>query len=188
MSKSNGEFLTVSLLKNKGYSPIDYRYFCLNSHYRNPLTFSFDSLDGARNALTKLKNKISNLKEEGSLDNEQIEKYNNKFVEAISNDLNTSSMVTVLYDLLKDEAVNDNTKRELIKKFDTVLSLDLLNVDVVEIDEELEKEINEFIAKRAEAKKNKDFALADQIRDELLERNIKLIDTREGTKFEIIKD
>ena len=188
MSKSNGEFLTVSLLKNKGYSPIDYRYFCLNSHYRNPLTFSFDSLDGARNALTKLKNKISNLKEEGSLDNEQIEKYNNKFIEAISNDLNTSSMVTVLYDLLKDEAVNDNTKRELIKKFDTVLSLDLLNVDVVEIDEELEKEINEFIAKRAEAKKNKDFALADQIRDELLERNIKLIDTREGTKFEIIKD
>ena len=188
MSKSNGEFLTVSLLKNKGYSPIDYRYFCLNSHYRNPLTFSFDSLDGARNALTKLKNKITNLKEEGSLDNEQIEKYNNKFIDAISNDLNTSSMVTVVYDLLKDEAVNDNTKRELIKKFDTVLSLDLLNVDVVEIDEELEKEVNELISKRAEAKKNKDFALADQIRDELLARNIKLIDTREGTKFEIIKD
>ena len=188
MSKSNGEFLTVSLLKNKGYSPIDYRYFCLNSHYRNPLTFSFDSLDGARNALTKLKNKITNLKEDGSLDNEQIEKYNNKFIDAISNDLNTSSMVTVVYDLLKDEAVNDNTKRELIKKFDTVLSLDLLNVDVVEIDEELEKEVNELISKRAEAKKNKDFALADQIRDELLARNIKLIDTREGTKFEIIKD
>ena len=188
MSKSNGEFLTVSLLKKKGYSPLDYRFFCLNSHYRNPLTFSFESLDGARNALTKLKNKIANLGEDGSLDEELFNKYNNIFKEAISNDLNTSSMITVLYDLLKDEDLNDKTKRSLIEKFDEVLSLDLLKTEEVEIDEDLEKEVNELILKRAEAKKNKDFALADQIRDDLLSRNIKLIDTREGTKFEIIKD
>lgn len=188
MSKSNGEFLTVSLLKKKGYSPLDYRFFCLNSHYRNPLTFSFESLDGARNALNKLKNKIANLKDEGSLDEEKFEKYNNIFKEAVCNDLNTSSMVTVLYDLLKDEEVNDNTKKALIEKFDEVLSLDLLKVEEVKIDLDLEKEVNELILKRAEAKKNKDFALADQIRDDLLSRNIKLIDTREGTKFEIIKD
>ena len=188
MSKSNGEFLTVSLLKKKGYSPLDYRFFCLNSHYRNPLTFSFESLDGAKNALTKLKNKIINLKDEGNLDKNVIEKYDNIFKEAISNDLNTSSMITVLYDLLKDEEVNDKTKRNLIEKFDEVLSLDLLKTEEFEIDSDLEKEVNELIAKRAEAKKNKDFALADQIRDELLSRNIKLIDTREGTKFEIIKD
>lgn len=188
MSKSNGEFLTVSLLKKRGYSPLDYRFFCLNSHYRNPLTFSFESLDGARNALTKLKNKISNLKDEGNVDKDMMEKYDNIFKEAVSNDLNTSSMVTVLYDLLKDEEVNDKTKRTLIEKFDEVLSLDLLKTEEVEIDADLEKEVNELIAKRAEAKKNKDFALADQIRDDLLNRNIKLIDTREGTKFEIIKD
>ena len=188
MSKSNGEFLTVSLLKKKGYSPLDYRFFCLNSHYRNPLTFSFESLDGAKNALTKLKNKIINLKDEGNLDKDVIEKYDNIFKEAISNDLNTSSMITVLYDLLKDEEVNDKTKRNLIEKFDEVLSLDLLKTEEFEIDSDLEKEVNELIAKRAKAKKNKDFALADQIRDELLSRNIKLIDTREGTKFEIIKD
>ena len=188
MSKSNGEFLTVSLLKKKGYSPLDYRFFCLNSHYRNPLTFSFESLDGAKNALTKLKNKISNLKDEGNVDKDMMEKYDNIFKEAVSNDLNTSSMVTVLYDLLKDEEVNDKTKRTLIEKFDEVLSLDLLKTEEVEIDADLEKEVNELIAKRAEAKKNKDFALADQIRDDLLNRNIKLIDTREGTKFEIIKD
>ena len=97
-------------------------------------------------------------------------------------------MITVLYDLLKDEEVNDKTKRNLIEKFDEVLSLDLLKTEEFEIDSDLEKEVNELIAKRAEAKKNKDFALADQIRDELLSRNIKLIDTREGTKFEIIKD
>ena len=188
MSKSNGEFLTVSLLKKKGYSPLDYRFFCLNSHYRNPLTFSFESLDGAKNALTKLKNKIINLKDEGNLDKDVIEKYDNIFKEAISNDLNTSSMITVLYDLLKDEEVNDKTKRNLIEKFDEVLSLDLLKTEEFEIDSDLEKEVNELIAKRAEAKKNKDFTLADQIRDELLSRNIKLMDTREGTKFEIIKD
>ena len=188
MSKSNGEFLTVSLLKKKGYSPLDYRFFCLNSHYRNPLTFSFESLDGAKNALTKLKNKIINLKDEGNLDKDMFEKYDNIFKEAVSNDLNTSSMITVLYDLLKDEEVNDKTKRKLIEKFDEVLSLDLLKTEEVEIDSDLEKEVNELIAKRAEAKKNKDFALADQIRDDLLSRNIKLIDTREGTKFEIIKD
>lgn len=188
MSKSNGEFLTVSLLKKKGYSPLDYRFFCLNSHYRNPLTFSFESLDGAKNALTKLKNKIINLKDEGNLDKDMIGKYDNIFKEAVSNDLNTSSMITVLYDLLKDEEVNDKTKRNLIEKFDEVLSLDLLKTEEFEIDSDLEKEVNELIAKRAEAKKNKDFALADQIRDDLLSRNIKLIDTREGTKFEIIKD
>ena len=188
MSKSNGEFLTVSLLKKKGYSPLDYRFFCLNSHYRNPLTFSFESLDGARNALNKLKNKIANLSDEGNIDEEAINKYDNIFKDAVSNDLNTSSMITVLYDLLKDENVNDKTKRVLIEKFDEVLSLDLLKVEEMSIDSDLEKEVNELIAKRAEAKKNKDFALADQIRDDLLSRNIKLIDTREGTKFEIIKD
>ena len=188
MSKSNGEFLTVSLLKKKGYSPLDYRFFCLNSHYRNPLTFSFESLDGARNALNKLKNKIANLSDEGNIDEEAINKYDNIFKDAVSNDLNTSSMITVLYDLLKDENVNDKTKRVLIEKFDEVLSLDLLKVEEMNIDSDLEKEVNELIAKRAEAKKNKDFALADQIRDDLLSRNIKLIDTREGTKFEIIKD
>ena len=188
MSKSNGEFLTVSLLKKKGYSPLDYRFFCLNSHYRNPLTFSFESLDGARNALYKLKNKIANLSDEGNIDEDSINKYDNIFKDAVSNDLNTSSMITVLYDLLKDENVNDKTKRVLIEKFDEVLSLDLLKVEEMSIDSDLEKEVNELIAKRAEAKKNKDFALADQIRDDLLSRNIKLIDTREGTKFEIIKD
>ena len=188
MSKSNGEFLTVSLLKKKGYSPLDYRFFCLNSHYRNSLTFSFESLDGAKNALTKLKNKVISLTDEGNLNEELFEKYNNIFKEAICNDLNTSSMITVLYDLLKDEEANDNTKKKLIEKFDEVLSLDLLKVDNVEIDSKLENEINDLILKRAEAKKNKDFLLADQIRDDLLSRNIKLIDTREGTKFEIIKD
>ena len=186
MSKSKGEFLTVSLLKSKGYSPIDYRFFCLNSHYRNPLTFTFESLDGARKALKRLKSKTLALKDEGNLDNESFTKYDELYKEALSNDLNTSSMITILYDVLKDESLNDKTKLELVKLFDKVLSLDLLKEEESVIDTDLEKMIQEKIVERKEAKKNKDFATADKIRDELLEQGIKLIDTREGTTYELI--
>lgn len=186
MSKSKGEFLTVELLKSKGYSPIDYRFFCLNSHYRNSLVFSYDSLDGAKNALKKLKNKISTLKDDGEIQNDLFDKYNNQFIEALNNDLNTASMITVIYNLLKDDSLNDKTKLELVMSFDKVLSLDLLINDVVEIDTEKEKYILDKIAERADAKKNKDFAKADSIRDELLAQGIKLVDSREGTSYELV--
>lgn len=92
----------------------------------------------------------------------------------------------MLYELLKDDSVNGNTKVELIRHFDQVFSLDLLKEEK-SIDSELEKYIYEKITLRTEAKKNKDFALADSIRNELLEKGITLIDTREGTKFEVNK-
>lgn len=186
MSKSKGEFLTVSLLKNKGYNPLDYRYFCLNSHYRNSLVFSYESLDIAKNAFAKLKSRISSIDKSGELDLAKKEFYVNKFKEAIENDLNTSLMITVLYDLLKDNDVNGNTKINLIEEFDTVLSLDLLKEDKKNVSADLETEILAKIEERKEAKKNKDFAKADAIRDELLSNGIKLIDTREGTTYELI--
>ena len=186
MSKSKGEFLTVSLLKSKGYNPLDYRYFCLNSHYRNSLVFSYESLDIAKNAFAKLKSRISSIDKSGELDLAKKEFYVNKFKEAIENDLNTSLMITVLYDLLKDSDVNGNTKINLIEKFDTVLSLDLLKEDKKNVSADLETEILAKIEERKEAKKNKDFAKADAIRDELLSNGIKLIDTREGTTYELI--
>ena len=186
MSKSNGEFLTVSLLKDKGYSPLEYRFFCLNSHYRNSLVFTYDSLDGACNAFKKLKSKINSLSYDGELQNDKFLLYQDKFKEALGSDLNTSLMITVLYDVLKDSDLNDCTKRALIEDFDKVLSLDLTKADDITIDSQLEKIILEKIEERKNAKKNKDFALADQIRDELLNKGIKLIDTREGTVYEII--
>ena len=186
MSKSNGEFLTVSLLKDKGYSPLEYRFFCLNSHYRNSLVFTYDSLDGACNAFKKLKSKINSLSYDGELQNDKFLLYQDKFKEALGSDLNTSLMITVLYDVLKDSDLNDCTKRALIEDFDKVLSLDLTKADDITIDSQLEKIILEKIEERKIAKKNKDFALADQIRDELLNKGIKLIDTREGTVYEII--
>ena len=186
MSKSNGEFLTVSLLEKKGYSPLDYRFFCLNSHYRNSLVFTYESLDIARNAFKKLKSKVSLLKEDGTLDKGLFDKYNMSFCGAISNDLNTSSMITVLYDVLKSEELNDTTKIELLKEFDKVLSLDLFVKSDSTVDEEFETYINKKIEERNEAKKNKDYAKADEIRDMLLEKKVKLIDTREGTTYELI--
>lgn len=186
MSKSKGEFLTLSLLKSKGYSPLDYRYFCINSHYRNSLAFSYDSLDIAKNSLAKLKNRIFSIKKSGDIDDNKKSIYIDKFGDALGNDLNTSLMLTVLYDLLKDDEVNGATKINLIEEFDRVLSLELLKDDVEEISEELKNEILAKIEERKEAKKNKDFVKADSIRNELLTKGIKLVDTREGTTYELI--
>ena len=186
MSKSKGEFLTVSLLEKKGYSPLDYRFFCLNSHYRNPLVFTYESLDGAKNALKKLKTKVLSLTNEGKKQDDFYEEYHNKFGEAFGNDLNTSLMLTVLYDVLKDNNLNDKTKRLLVEDFDSVLSLDLLKEEFKEVDSTLEEKILKKIEERKEAKKNKDFALADKIRDDLLAEGVKLIDTREGTTYELV--
>ena len=183
MSKSKGEFLTVSLLESKGYNPLAYRFFCLQSHYRNQLVFSYEALDKASNTYNKLLNKIKNIKNVGVIDNNVVKKYKEKFNNAISNDLNTSLMLTCLYDILK-ENTSDNTKLEIIKDFDKVLSLDLLNNNK-EIDEELVKYINEKLEERKKAKANKNYELADNIRKELESKNIVIKDTREGTIYEV---
>ena len=186
MSKSNGEFLTLSLLEEKGYNPLVYRLFCLQSHYRNQLVFSYDSLDTVANAYNKLLNKVKSINADDSIvDNIMMNKYDELFKNALENDLNTSNAITVLYDVLKDNELNNNTKLYLINKFDEVLSLDLLKQD--EIDESLEKYINEMIEKRNEAKKEKNYELSDKIRDELKEKGIIIKDTREGTVYELIK-
>ena len=184
MSKSSGEFLTVSLLEEKGYNPLSYRYLCLNSYYHNQLTFDFDILSGAEKAYLKLKSRISKLGS-SEVDDSKYEEYLSKFKNYIEDDLNTSNMITLVYDILKDTSVNDGTKRKLIEKFDEVLSLDLLKVDEVSSEHD-DEEILKKIELRNEAKKNKDFVTADAIRDELLEQGVRLIDTREGTTYELI--
>jgi len=184
MSKSKGEFLTLSLLESKGYNPLVYRLFCLQSHYRKQLVFSYEGMDNTNTAYTKLLSRIKSVKDnkEGEIDKEVVVKYQNQFREALSNDLNSSLALTTLYDVLKDDT-NNNTKLYLIEDFDKVLSLDLLKDK--EIDSELINYINEMINKRNEAKTNKDYALSDQIREELLSKGVIIKDTREGTTFEI---
>jgi cysteinyl-tRNA synthetase len=181
MSKSKGDFLTISLLEEKGFLPLSYRFMCLQSHYHKTLVFSYDALENAENSYKKLLNKIRSLKDtEEPIEGTKI--YEDKFREALENDLNTADAITVLYDVLKS-SLNDSSKKYLIKKFDQVLSLDLLKEE--KIDKNLEQYILEKIEERKKAKLERNFALADQIREELESKNIYLKDTREGTTFEI---
>ena len=181
MSKSKGDFLTVSLLEEKGYNPLSYRLMCLQSHYRKQLVFTFENLDNAEQTYKKLKQKTLNLSNDGAIDEDKFDMYNKKFISFLDDDLNTSSCLTVLYDMLKDNDLNDATKRKLTESFDKVLSLDLLKEDEVSLNDELVSYIEEKIALRTLAKQNKDFIEADKIRNELLEKGILLKDTREGT-------
>mgnify|MGYP004466116301 FL=1 len=183
MSKSKGEFLTVSSLVNKGYNPLAYRLFCLSSHYRKQLVFSYETLDSFNKTYDKLRKKISLIPDEGVVS--LLDKHVTKFKDSISDDLNTSMMVTCLYDVLKDDSLNGASKRYLISKFDEVLGLDLFGYK-----EKVSSLSSEFILGKIEdrrlAKINKDYALADEIRDELLSLGVKLIDTKDGTLYEII--
>jgi len=184
MSKSSGAILTVSVLEEKGYDPLAFRFMCLGSHYRKQLVFSYEALEQAQLTLNKLRGKISNIQNDGELQNERIAEYEEKFKNELSNDLNTANALTVLYELLKDDSVTGRTKLELVKRFDYVFDIELIKVK--EVSSELEGYIKEKIAERKEAKKNKDFELADKIRDDLLQKGVKLIDGRDGTTFEII--
>jgi len=199
MSKSSGEFLTVSLLESKGYDPLAYRFFCLQSHYRKSLVFSWENLDNAVVAYEKLIARIMQLSTEGEVDEEAFAAGKASFVKALDNDLNTSLAITAVYDVLKAKC-NDATKRALLNDFDAVLSLELVQTaDKRRAEkEEAERaereqamkdpfvaEILTLIDQRAAAKKAKDFAEADRIRQYLLDKGVTLIDSREGTTYQI---
>jgi len=188
MSKSKGKFLTIKTLEEEGFSPLSYRFYCLQSHYRNTLSFSFENLKTSSIAYEKLLNKISELKKDafGVVDNDVVTRYEKSFKEALERDLNTASAITLLYDILK-ENTNNNTKLKVIAIIDSVLSLSLLEEKKVEIDEEFKNYIESKIEERKQAKKNKDFATADKIRDELASQGVIIKDERDGTKYTINK-
>jgi len=184
MSKSKGDFLMVSLLEEKGYNPLAYRLMCMQSHYRKQLLFTYDALDNATSAYNKLLSKIKSLKDNREGNIEGVDVYIEDFKNSLADDLNTATSLTILYDALKSD-LNNNSKLYIVSEFDKVLSLNLLDEEVTEISEDTKNYIDEMIEKRNAAKKSKDFALADQIRDELASKNIFIKDTREGTTYEI---
>ncbi len=196
MSKSSGEFLTVSLLQEKGYDPLVYRLFCLQSHYRKSLVFSWENLDNAAGAYQKLIARIAALKPgDGEVDAEAQAALREKFRAALDNDLNTSLAVTALYDVLKYKT-NDATKLSLLGEFDQVLSLSLLEKAEAKRQEaakattataggytvtgEGDSAIDALVLQRGEAKKAKNFAEADRIRDELKAQGIEITDVPGG--------
>ncbi len=198
MSKSKGEFLILRLLEEKGYDPLAYRFFCLQSHYRKALVFSWENLDNAQGAYEKLIRRVAALDPKGSeVDEAALAQYKAKFLEQVGNDLNTSMGVTALYDALKAQT-NDATKLAILGSFDTVLGLSLLEKAAAEREKaaaarasatqtggytvtgEGDPEIDRLVLQRYEAKKAKNYAEADRIRALLKERGVEITDTKDG--------
>ena len=201
MSKSKGEFLTVSLLEEKGYDPLAYRLFCLQSHYRKSLVFSWENLDNAQVSYNKLIARIAALKPgDGAVDEAVVEQLRQKFKAGLDNDLNTSLAVTALYDVLKAKT-NDETKLFALADFDKVLGLSLLEKAAAEREKlkkqavtageftiisesgEADAEVEAKIRARQDAKKAKNFAEADRIRDELKAEGVEVTDIPHGAKW-----
>ncbi len=192
MSKSKGEFLTVSVLEEKGYDPMAYRYFCLMSHYRKILVFNWDGLGNASGSYEKLVSRIARLEDGGDIDAAAFATLDADFRNALDTDLNTSLAITCLYDVLKADTT-DATKLALIAAFDKVLSLGLIKkAEELKLKSENRENpknteetamIEGLIEKRADAKKAKNFAAADEIRNRLKDMGILLEDTPQGTKW-----
>ena len=191
MSKSTGDFLTLTRLNELGYSPMVYKLFCLQSHYRKQLVYSEEGLDSAKSAYAKLIKRIASLDlQDKTVNKADFEKFDNQFKQALANDLNTSLALTALYDVLKSD-INDGTKYALMMSFDKVLGLKLLSAfDTLKqeqptVDDDLKQTIETMIEQRKTAKANKDYATADAIRSKLAEMGVELIDTKDGTTYKI---
>ena len=201
MSKSKGEFLTVSLLEEKGYDPLSYRFFCLQSHYRKALVFTWENLDNAQGAYRKLLKKIAALSADGgAVDEAALADWRARFIRQVGNDLNTSMGITALYDVLKAQ-VNDATKLAVLDSFDSVLGLSLLEKAAAlrekdaaaraaaqsaggyTVTGEGDSAVDALVLARYEAKKAKNFAEADRIRDELKAQGIEIIDAKDGATW-----
>lgn len=188
MSKSKGDFLTVNKLIEKGYSPLDYRYFCLQSRYRKQLVFSFESLTEAQKSLRRLKSRVKNIlegkKPEDIINKDKVKKYQDKFASEVSDDLNVANAFTVLSDVIKDEELNNSEKLYLVEDFDRVFSLNLIADESLKNNDNIDEEyVHRLIREREDARKQKNWARADEIRNMLLNKNIELIDLKEGTTW-----
>ncbi len=189
MAKSAGNFITLGDLESEGFHPLDYRYFCLGGHYRSQLQFSGDALQAAKNARENVVERVARLKERVGADyvsagpkqrSLKAGEYQTTFEGDAARDINIPKSLSCLWNLLKDEQVPDHEKLELIKEMDRIFGLELYEA---ELDTEIDDEAKELVRKREEARKQKDFATADKLRDALKERGIVVEDTPEGPRW-----
>lgn len=189
MSKSLGNVYTISQLNEKGYDALDFRFFCLNAHYRKKLNFTFDGLTAAKVSRERILSVLAQHKTATSVKTEQkvLESYKNQFAEAINDDINIPLALGILFNMIKEPKSIDIYN--LAVEFDKVFGLGFDKVTVVkkeETSEEIPEEITNLIEQRKQAKKNKDFALADSIRAQIAELGFSILDTREGVKVQKI--
>jgi len=184
MSKSLGNTYLVQDIIDKGYEALAFKMMCFTSHYRNKLNFTWDALESRQNALNRLRDgykKHSEVNEE--IEQSIIEEYKTRFQEAINDDLNMPVAMSVIWDVVKNPSKSKQLA-DLLLDFDKVLGVDIQK-EVEEKTLDLPEEINELIEKRKQARANKDWALSDQIRDELKEKGYVVKDTKEGTIVEV---
>ncbi|MFC2822223.1 MAG: cysteine--tRNA ligase [Spirochaetales bacterium] len=188
MSKSSGEFLTMSVLIKNGYKPLDYRYFCLGANYRTQLQFSYQGLDAARTARIGLTERIAAIGEhvcKASDISEKTRAYLDRFDEFVCSDLATARGLSVLWTLLKDESVDNAEKRYAVNYMDSVLGLGLAEIKTPEDKNSgIPAEIMDLVQKRAEAKKNRDWDAADRYRKQIDDMGYLLKDTSEGPSLQ----
>ncbi|MBQ5391231.1 MAG: hypothetical protein IIU44_02555, partial [Spirochaetales bacterium] len=188
MSKSSGEFLTMSVLTNHGYDPLDYRYFCLGATYRTQLQFSYQGMDGARTARLGLVDRIASLGDEVAPEKSLSEKtkaYMDQFDGYVCNDLATARGLSVLWTMLKDEGISNAEKRYAVNYMDQVLGLRLDQIKAKKDDSsDIPAEVMELVEKRAQAKKNKDWAAADSYRNQIDAMGYLLKDTPNGPSLQ----
>lgn len=185
MSKSADKFLTLSLLEEKGYHPLAYRLYLMSAHYRKAMVFNYESMDGFQKAYERLCRRYGELPEEGG---KISERHIHAFDESLDDDLNLPQAVAGMWGVLQDSSLSDEDKGATFREMDTVLGLQPQGdgrVSVKTDENDLsDDEILKRIEERTQAKKEKNFSMADQIRAELLEQGIELQDGPQGTTFQ----
>ena len=177
MSKSKGNFYKLKDIIEKNYSPMDLRYFYLSAHYRKPLNFTFTNLDSSKNALERLKNIISKIKNsEEKVMKQKVEVAYKQFLDIINDDLNTPKALSFMWEIVREDKLNDSEKYELVKKFDEVFGLRLDEKEKIDVP----KKIKELAEKREKARKQKDFVTADKLREEIKRQGYYINDTEKG--------
>jgi cysteinyl-tRNA synthetase len=178
MAKSGENFITLQTVIDKGYDPLDYRYFILGAHYRSKLNFSWEAMDTARNGWNSLKETVIELKRNDN-SNETENTYKEEFLAAINDDLNTPQAMSIVWGVARDKELGSKEKLELMKDFDHVLGLGIADVLAAQ-SEPLEDELQDLLDQRKEARDNKDFEKSDELRDLLKEKGVIVEDRPNG--------
>jgi cysteinyl-tRNA synthetase len=181
MSKSSGEFLTLQAIIDKGFDALDYRYFCLGTHYRAPLGFSFEGLQGAREARQSLRTKTAPLAGVALAQTPENHPLWLKFWDQVGDDLNAPRALAVAWEVAKDATLEPGVRAGLLARMDQWMGLDLLAPEAAEAP--LDAEQQKLLDERAKARADKDFAASDRLRQALAEKGILVKDTKQGQEW-----